>query len=377
MKRLEAKTVENAAAAAESIPEARRLERWRTAALVLIAFILVSHALYVTAAVMMPVTSAMVIALALRPAVRKMNQFGIPPMVSAGIAVAAVMGVTLFLLSRLVTPASEWLGRTPVSFKLRQLQQKLEPLQEPLQNVSEASRQISEIASTSGQKTDSEQDVQQVVVRPPSLIAAVVSSTSQLAAGALLCVVLTFFFLARGDVLISRLSAALHGRRPDHENGVILEAVEHSVSTYLMTVSVINACLGAAIGLACWLIGVPNPMLWGVMAAALNFLPYVGGLIGAAVLLMVSLFSFDSVGYASVAPCVYLTLTTLEGNLITPSVLGKSMSLNPLIVILSLTYWTWIWGPAGAILAVPLLAVFAAACRQLKQTQPLAAILSE
>jgi predicted PurR-regulated permease PerM len=269
-------------------------------------------------------------------------------------------------------------ARTPIKFKLRQLERKLEPLQAPLQSVHEASDEITKAVDKSTGADDSDPDTPQaVVVKPPSLISEVINSTWQFTAGTLLCLVLTFFFLAKGETLIERVANIMPIRvsGPSEDCGVA--AVERSVSRYLLTVSAINACLGASVGIACWLIGVPNAMLWGVMAALLNFLPYIGGLVGAGIVLLVSLFTFDSMAYTCIAPAAYLLLTTIEGNFVTPAVLGRSMSLNPLIVILSLTYWTWLWGAAGAILAVPLLAIFVAACRQFEGTRPLAAMLSD
>jgi predicted PurR-regulated permease PerM len=355
-----------------------RMEMLRTSAVVLIALLLGTHAMYVAASVLIPVVAAVVIALALRPIVRRLKHYGLPePAAAFGTPTAAAL-LTVFLTTQLVTPASEWVARTPIKFKLRQLERKLEPLQAPLQSVHEASDEITKAVDKSTGADDSDPDTPQaVVVKPPSLISEVINSTWQFTAGTLLCLVLTFFFLAKGETLIERVANIMPIRvsGPSEDCGVA--AVERSVSRYLLTVSAINACLGASVGIACWLIGVPNAMLWGVMAALLNFLPYIGGLVGAGIVLLVSLFTFDSMAYTCIAPAAYLLLTTIEGNFVTPAVLGRSMSLNPLIVILSLTYWTWLWGAAGAILAVPLLAIFVAACRQFEGTRPLAAMLSD
>lgn len=356
----------------------RCLEFLRTAGTVGIALLLGTHAMYVAASVMIPVVAAAVIALALRPIVRRLKRMGLPEAVGAFITLAASCAVVVFLASQLITPASEWISRTPIKFKLRQLERKLEPLQEPLQSVHAASHEITKAVdkSTSSRVEESENPTA-VVVKPPSLISEVISSTWQVAAGALLCLVLTFFFLAKGESLVERVADVVPLKASSSPENCGVAAVERSVSRYLLTVTAINACLGASVSLACWVIGVPNAMLWGVMAALLNFLPYIGGLMGAAIVLLVSLFSFDSMAYASLAPAMYLILTAIEGNLVTPAVLGRSMSLNPLVVILSLTYWTWLWGAAGAILAVPLLAVFVTACRQFTATRPLAAMLSD
>ncbi|APZ94166.1 AI-2E family transporter [Fuerstiella marisgermanici] len=355
-----------------------RMEMIRTTSVVVIAFLLMTQAFYVAAAVMIPVISAVVISLALRPIVRKLSSYGLPDAVAAFITLGLLTGVTVLLASRLITPASEWMSRTPIKFKLRQLEQKLEPLREPLESVQEASHEISKaVDKSTATPSDELSAPEAVVIKPPNLVSAMLSSTWQLAAGSLLCIVLTFFFLAKGEALLEHIAVVLpfEASGTSCESGVA--AVERSISRYLLTVSVINACLGASVAAACWLVGVPNALLWGAMATLLNFLPYIGGLVGAGVVLLVSLFTFDSIAYASLAPLAYVTLTAIEGNFVTPSVLGRSMSLNPLVVILSLTYWTWLWGAAGAVLAVPLLAIFVSACRQFNGTRPLAAMLSD
>lgn len=351
-------------------------QRLTTIGLTTLTFLAVTQALYVSTAVMLPIVAALVAALACRPIVRWMTNLRIPPMVGAGIVLSMAVLIVAFLATQLIKPAAEWAERAPIKFHMLRLQRKLEPVQQPLQDLSKAADELSTVTSDTV-SADELDAIQQVVVKPPSLINEVLSSTTQFAAGAFLFLVLTYFFLAKGDVLVIRIAAVFDPGGQVGPHGDAAAAVEKSVSTYLMNVGTINAGLGVAVGLACWAVGVPNPMLWGAMAAVLNFLPYIGGLIGAAIVLGVSLLSFDSTAYAFVAPSVYLALTTIEGNFITPSVLGRSMSLNPLVVILSLTYWTWLWGLGGAILAVPLLAIITSLSRQFEATRGLALILSE
>lgn len=360
----------------ESRSETLGSEKLRTICLTVITFLAVTQAMYVATSIMLPIVAALVAALACRPIVRWLTKFRIPPMVGAGIVLAVAISTAAFLATQLITPAAEWVERAPIRFHMLRLQRKLEPVQEPLKELTKASDELSSVTSASV-SSDEGETIQQVVVKPPSLINEVLSSTSQFTAGAFLFLVLTYFFLAKGDVLVTRIAAVAGAGGDTVSHGDAAAAVEKSVSTYLMNVSVINAGLGVAVGTACWAVGVPNPMLWGAMAAMLNFLPYIGGLIGATIVLGVSLLSFESTAYAFVAPSIYLTLTAIEGNLITPSVLGRSMSLNPLVVILSLTYWTWLWGLGGAILAVPLLAIVTSLCRQFDSTRGFALILSE
>ena len=138
----------------------------------------------------------------------------------------------------------------------------------------------------------------------------------------------------------------------------------------------INVCLGLAVGTTAGLLGLRNPMMWGVLVAVLNFIPYLGALTGIICITLGAVLSFDSVGYALLFPAVYLTFAALEGNFITPWVMGRSLTLNPVIILLSITFWGWLWGIAGVILAVPILAAFKIFCAHIEPMEPLAEFLS-
>lgn len=361
----------------EAIPWQQRWAKIQAISAALVAGLLVSHALYLSASISIPIVAAIVLSLALRPLVRAMGRLKIPDAIGGLLILGSVVALVGVMAFQLTEPAGKWIARTPIKFKMLQLQQRLEPITKPIEDLKQVS---DEISATIEEKTRSvDREPQPVVVEPPSLISALVSSSWQFTAGLGLCIVLTYFFLAKGETLLARLALWTASRRPPEfaaESDRIRE-VEAAISRYLLTVSCINTTLGATLASLFWLIGLPNPILWGVMAAILNFLPYLGGILGATVVLFVSLFSFESTQYALVAPAIYLLATAIEGNLITPGILGRSMSLNPLIVILSLTYWTWLWGVPGAVLAVPLLAVAVTAFRQFETTRPLAHLLSD
>src|SRR5437763_521548 len=157
---------------------------------------------------------------------------------------------------------------------------------------------------------------------------------------------------------------------------VIAHDIESQVSRYLFTITAINACLGLAVGTAVGLFGLRNPVMWGVMVALLNFVPYLGALTGIICMTIGATLSFDSLGYALIFPAVYLAFGILEGSFITPWVMGRSLTLNPVIILLSLTFWGWMWGIVGIILAVPILAAFKIFCAHIKPMEPLAEFLS-
>jgi predicted PurR-regulated permease PerM len=148
------------------------------------------------------------------------------------------------------------------------------------------------------------------------------------------------------------------------------------VSRYLLTITVINICLGIAVGTTVGLLGLSNPFMWGVLVALLNFVPYVGAFVGILCMTVGAVLSYDSLAYAMVFPTAYLIITAIEGNFITPWVMGRSLTLNPVLILLSLTFWGWMWGIAGIILAVPILAAFKIFCAHIKEMEPIAEFLS-
>jgi predicted PurR-regulated permease PerM len=204
---------------------------------------------------------------------------------------------------------------------------------------------------------------------------AIFSTTGNLLTQFFIILVLAYFFLSWGDVLLNnilRTMSSFHEKRCTVE---LVHSVEHGISTYLFTVAGINIGLGCAIGTAMWLLGMPNPALWGVMATLFNFIPYLGAFAGVGIVFVVALLSFDSLSYAFLVPLMYFLLTALEGNFITPCLLGRSMSLNPILIVLSLIFWSWMWGVGGAILAVPLLAICKVGFEQFDRTRQIGVLL--
>ncbi|MDP9292351.1 MAG: AI-2E family transporter, partial [Verrucomicrobiota bacterium] len=132
-----------------------------------------------------------------------------------------------------------------------------------------------------------------------------------------------------------------------------------------------------AVGTAVYFLGLPNPILWGTMAAALNFVPYLGALTGIIAMTLGAVLSFDSLAWALVFPATYLAIATLEGNFITPFILGKSLTINPIMIFIGLMFWGWMWGIAGALLAVPILATFKIFCDHIEPLAPVGEFLSD
>jgi predicted PurR-regulated permease PerM len=191
-----------------------------------------------------------------------------------------------------------------------------------------------------------------------------------------LVLILLYFLLAYDGVFLAKLIKLLPTLSDKKRAVSIASEIEGHVSIYLFTITVINLCLGLAVGVTVGLLGLRNPIMWGAIVAILNFIPYLGALTGIICLTLGAVLSFDSIGYALIFPAVYLGFATLEGNFITPWVMGRSLTLNPVMILLSLAFWGWMWGIIGVILAVPILAAFKIFCAHIKPMEPIAEFLS-
>jgi len=170
-------------------------------------------------------------------------------------------------------------------------------------------------------------------------------------------IVLVFFILAFGDAFVRKL-VKIPARLRDKIHVVkILHEIKEEISHYLFTVACINAGLGVATAVAMRLLGMPNAILWGVMAATFNFVPYLGSAVTLTVLTVVALITFDTLAHAAMVPVVFLTLATIEGQIVNPIIVGRRMSLSPLVIVIALMIGAWVWGIVGVLLAVPLLVI--------------------
>lgn len=316
--------------------------------------------------VAMPVTVAVLLNLLLSPVVRRLRRLGLPAPVGAGLVVAAFALVLGYAVVTLSGPAAEWLQRLPNS--LREIELKLRLLLPFLHAAQEAAREVQDMGESSAPT---------VSVEDGALVRAAVLESGRVLVQALVTVVLLYFLLAADDRFLRRLIRVLPDFRRKRRTLAVARAVQHDVVVYLGSVTLINAGLGLAVTAAMALVGMPNPALWGVMAAALNFIPYAGAATTAVVIAMVALLHFEGAGPALLPPLLFLLLTSLEGYFFTPAIVARRLTLEPVAVLLSLVAWSWLWGVAGAVLAVPLLVAFKALADQVRPLAPVAALLGE
>ncbi len=300
------------------------------------------HAIYFFRTLLLPVAVAALIALALLPLIRFMNRLKIPDAAGAVLVVFMIVAAAGFGTYQLAEPAGEWVDRVP-SF-VRQIEFKMDTFFATMKQAREASRKIQDL-------TESEGDGREVVVKGPSLSDQLYASAKSLVLSIVAVIVLLYFILAYGQRALHHLSE--NGSR----DGLVLtiDTIERDISTYIGTITILNILLGIVTGVVMGLLGMPNPVLWGVVAGVLNYVPYLGPAVTILILGMVSVIWFENWVRMALPPACFFLLTLLEGQFITPTVLGRRLTVNPLLVALSIFFWGWMWGVPGVILALPFL----------------------
>jgi predicted PurR-regulated permease PerM len=320
-------------------------------ALVILATLAVGYTLWAAQALLLPVLLALFFALIGNPILRLLKRLWIPRFIGAALVIGLGLAGTYQLGRQLVTPAAEWVREVPR--EMRDLAPKLRSLVKPVQ---EANRAAENIARAAGGESTTRQV--QVVRSEGNESYKALSATPRLVTSIVAVVLLTFFFMVYGQSLQRNAIALLPGRQQQRLTVEILQSIEHEISRYVLTITVINFIFGLVYA-ATLHFGLDVPpdeaLLWGTMAALLNFAPYVGPLIGMGVMLLMGFVSYAEPWQSLLPAVVYLGLHTLEGQLITPIILGARMALSPLVLILSLMVFGWLWGIIGLLLAVPLL----------------------
>jgi len=339
----------------------------RSIALTGLFILAVFYTIYFMRSVLLPIVLALLLSYLLRPIARGLVQLKIPLPVSAAFILIGLLAVVGCGISALATPAVGWIQKAPQG--LTELQHKLLPVKRSVAQVSQATSEIEKLASTNAEAKAVE------VMRHP-IIEMFLMRTPDLIASAVLLFILLYFLLVYDQVFIAKLVKLLPTLSDKKMAVAIAHDIESQISRYLFTITAINSSLGAAVGTAVGLLGLHNPVMWGVMVAVLNFVPYLGALTGIICMTIGAVLSFDSLGYALIFPAIYLAFGTLEGSFIPPWVMGCSLSLNPVMILLSLMFWGWLWGIVGVILAVPILAAFKIFCAHIKPMEPLAEFLS-
>lgn len=348
--------------AASTQGNGRSIER---ALLTGIFLILLTGALRLGAGLLLPVAIACLFALLLDHPVRVLRKIGIPTALGAALVVFGTMGVLITGGLRLAGPAAEWVEGAPAT--LRQVQTRVRTILRPLQRAADRVEQATESA-TPGQPPT-------VQIKTPGLMERISGSTAQIVATAITVVFLTYFLLAMLPVFRVKLAALIGTRSGVRSMEELLSEIELQMSRYIL----LNTLTSLGVGLATWgflaALGLPRALLLGVVAFFLNFIPYAGALVTTALVGIAALVAFDETGRVLLAMGGCVAINLLEGNLVTPHLMGKHLPLNPVAIFVSLLYWGWVWGPVGALLAVPITVMLQVIFARVERLRPVAVLL--
>ena len=340
--------------------EMRQPARPGAKALGTLAVLAVAYTLYFAAAFLLPFTLAIVLYLLLSPAMRLLNKrLRLPRTLAALLLIIALALLVGGVTAAISVPASDWVGRIPQS--LPKLEQKLGFLQQPFSYVQSGYDKLTGMIGGSGGSSGGVPGLSSLT----SLGTSILNGAKNMLADAFTILLLLFFFLSSGDSLLRRLVEVLPTWEDKRRAVQIASEIEENVASYLATITVMNVLVGTLNGLSVWLLGMPNPLLFGTIAFLLNYIPILGPMTGVVLFFFVGLFTFDQPLWALVPAGIYLAIHIMEGETITPMLLARRLTLNPVLVIVSLFFWDWMWGIPGALLSVPLLAVTKIVCDRL------------
>jgi predicted PurR-regulated permease PerM len=332
-------------------------------ALVVIAVVFVLGFLHLAKSAVVPMLFAAFLAMLLSPAVALVRRVGVPRPVAAGIVLISLIGIVSLGFNATWRPAKEWLEQAPQT--VRTLERKLRPITGFIAKVESVSAQAERVTDPGAARNGAP--------APPKATEPK-KSTLAITQGWLIAIlstlVVTYFLLAAGPSLLVKVEASRQARRLNTRMLRLAAAISDDLSRYFATVTLINLALGIATTATMYWLGMPNPLLWGIVAFVLNYIPYAGSATTLVLLTIVALVSFDDLGKPLAVAGCYLFLTTVEGQFIQPVLVGRRLDVNPLIVILCLWFGGWLWGIAGIALAVPLLVTAKALGMGLGGTSP-------
>jgi len=325
-------------------------------------------AIYAASSIVLPVVLAFALKLLLQPAMRLLERMHIPRALGALLPILLVVGALVGFVAVLSGPAASWAARLPEG--LPRLEAHLVVLRGPIQALQQVIQKAEHAADAPAQKGPA------VAAGGDLGLASVLfAGTRAVLDGLFTTALVLYFLLVSGDTFLRRMVEILPKFRDKRQAVDIARQVEEDVSAYLVTITAMNALVGFATAAVMYLCGLGDPLLWGATAFLLNYIPILGPLFGTAIFILVGMLSFDSLWWALVPPVLYFGIHVVEGETLTPLLLARRFTLNPVLIILSLVFWFWMWGVPGAILAVPMLAILKIVCDRLRPLKALGHLL--
>jgi predicted PurR-regulated permease PerM len=343
----------------------------RSVGVTVLAVLAVLYTLYFARDFLLPVVFALLLDFFFSPVVRALARWRIRPPLGAGIVILSLIGLVGLGAFELSEPVERWAERAPET--VATAERKLKALLKPLERVSSTAAQVERATAGVGER----QQPTQVVVQGPSLLSRVFGTTQRLVIAVLETLILLYFLLASGDLFLQKLLKVLPDVDDKHTAVQVARKIEASISTYLLTAFAVNVGEAIVVAGTMWLIGLPNPLLWGALVIVLEFIPYIGAAMITVVLALAGLTTFDGIGQAMLAPAAFLLINIVQGNLISPMLHGDRLTLNPVAIVVGLAFWWRVWGIPGAFVAVPLLAALKIICDHVAVLAPVGTFLGQ
>ncbi|MEP6574188.1 MAG: AI-2E family transporter [Gemmatimonadota bacterium] len=344
------------------------IERTRAVANMLIATLLTMAALYFARPFLVPIALAVLLTSLLRPVVRRLERFGLAAPAGSAIVVLSlllVIGVGVFALA---DPVRVWLKEAPADLQVAQA--KLSKIRRSVERVTDAAEKLGQSSGSSGAG-------QTAAPAAPPGIASALGTTTTFLGGLAEVLVLLYLLLASGNLFLRKLIGLLPVLSDKKRAVSISDEVEGAVARYLLTTLAINIAQGAITGAAMFFLGMPNPVLWGGLTVLLEFVPFLGAAFMVGLLAIAAIGHFDAIGHALLIPATYLIITTLQNNLVSPIAYGQRLRLNSVAVMIGVLFWWFLWGVAGAFLAVPFVASLKILADHVEGLAPLGEFLGE
>jgi len=298
----------------------------------------------------LPVTAALVIAITLVPLLEWFERRGVPSRLAAGLCVIIFLMIAMFAIGSIVLPAIDWVALIPE--RLPKVQAALTPV---LDLYKSFDRFVERILA---QVTIAPQSGRTVRIETPNSISGLLATSApHLLIQLFFALLVIFFFLAGWTTMRKRTIVSRGSFEGALTTARVIQQVVDATSIYIGTITLINVTLGALTALVLWQLGMDSPIMWGGIVAVLNFIPYLGPIASALLLFVGGLMVFPDVWSALLPPAIFVAFHLLEANFITPMIVGKRLTISPLAILVSLSFWAWVWGTTGALLAVPLLII--------------------
>lgn len=345
-----------------------------TALLALLVVLGLVACCYCARPVILPIILAAIVGMTLSPVIRWLARFHLTPAWSAALVLTLVVVGLAYGFTQLGRPALLWLNDAPRH--MAELRQRVQTLFPRLQHVSQVADAVTNWGASVAEQEAAQRLAPTVAVQDGRAASSLLGWTWTVVVGAGETLVLAYLLLASGDLSLQKLVRVLPTLSDKKRAVAISHEIRHNLATYLRTVCLINVALGLLACAGLGLLGVPRPAMWGMLVALLNFLPYLGPVVGMGLLAVVGLLSFDTLWQALLPAGYYLLLHLLEANVVTPIFLGRRFTINPVVIFISLIFWGWLWGIPGALLSMPILVSIKVICDHLPRLAPLSELLA-